>query len=81
MLLKIGHLDTGIQDEENEVDAAVIKNSVPLSEITKAGVECGGNLSILGVFVHAFPPLLHQFDDGEGMVNTGSGGMQEALTG
>ena len=75
MLLKIGHLDTGIQDEANEVDAAVIKKSVPLSEITKAGIECGGNLSILGGFVHALSPLLHQFNDREGTVNRGSGGM------
>ena len=81
MLLKIGHLDMGIQDEANEVDAAVVENLVPLSEIIKAGVECGGNLSILGVFVHVFPPLLHQFNDGEGTVNRGSGGMREALTG
>ena len=34
--------------DANEVDAAVVENSVPLSEITTAGVECGGNLSILG---------------------------------
>ena len=80
MLLKIGHLDAGIQDEANEVDAAVVENSVPLSEITKASVECGGNLCILGVFVHAFPLLLHRFNDREGMVNRGPAGMREALT-
>ena len=54
MLLKIGHLDMGIQDEANEVDAAVVENLVPLSEITKASIECGGNLSILGVVLGKF---------------------------
>jgi hypothetical protein len=73
--LKISHLDMGIQDEANGVDAAFIENLVPLAEIVKAGLECRNNLHILRGFDHMFPPLHHRFKDREHMVNSGLGGM------
>jgi hypothetical protein len=72
--LKISHLDTGIQNEANEVDAAFIEDSVPLAKILKASLECRNNLRVLRVFDHAFPLLHHGFKNGECTVNSGLGG-------
>lgn len=78
--LKISHLDTGIQDEADEVDIAVVKDSVPLAEILEASLERRNNLCILRLFDHGFPLLLHGFKNGEGTVNRGSGGKRKALS-
>jgi len=78
--LKIGHLDMGIQDKANKVDTAVVEDLVPLVKILKASLEHGNNLSIFWVLDHVFPLLLHGFKNGEGTVNSGSGGMQKTLT-
>jgi len=48
MLLKICHLDVGIQDDANDVDAAFIEILVPLSEIIKATLSVGEMYAYLG---------------------------------
>ncbi len=47
VLLKISHLDTGIQDQANKIDATVVERAVPFTEITEASIECRDNLHIL----------------------------------
>ena len=75
MHLEVCYLNAGIQDETDEVDTAVVETSVPLVKICKASLKCGDNLCVLWVLGHAFPLLLHCFNDREHTVNCRSGGM------